>query len=80
VVNEIVRCPYCVSGDGFRPMLHRPGWFVCEQCVHVAIPDDPDFKSSRRQCTEKSLTSDPSPGRLSHSLKSTITAEKQCGR
>jgi hypothetical protein len=60
VANEIVRCPYCVLGDRFRPMLQRPSWFVCEQCGHVVILDDPDFKWSCRRCTEKSLTSDPS--------------------
>jgi hypothetical protein len=21
-------------GDGFRPMLQRASWFVCEQCDH----------------------------------------------
>jgi rubrerythrin len=38
--------------DGFRPMLQRPNWFICEQCDHVVIPDDPDFKCSCRQRTE----------------------------
>jgi hypothetical protein len=27
-------------------MLQRPSWFVCEQCGHVVIPDDPDSKCS----------------------------------
>jgi hypothetical protein len=31
--------------------LQRPSWFVCEQCGHVVIPDDPDFKCSCRRCT-----------------------------
>jgi hypothetical protein len=51
MADEIVRCPYCVLGDDFRPMLQRPSWFVCEQCFHVVIPDDPDFKCSCRRCT-----------------------------
>jgi len=46
-------------GDGFRPMLQRPSWFVCEQCGHVIIPDDPDLNCSCRQCTQKSFASDP---------------------
>jgi len=50
MADEIVRCPYCVLSDGFRPMLQRPSWFVCEQCFHVVIPDDPDFKCSCQRC------------------------------
>jgi len=50
--DEIVRCPCCGLDNGFVAMLQRPSWFVCEQCGHVAIPDDPDFKCSCRQRRE----------------------------
>jgi hypothetical protein len=46
MAEQVVRCPYCVLGDHFRPMLQRPEWYVCEQCGHTMIPDDPEFKCS----------------------------------
>ena len=36
--------------DRFRPMLQRPAWFICEQCGHVVIPEDSDFKCSCHNC------------------------------
>lgn len=30
--------PYCVDGEEFRPMLQKPGWFICELCGHVLLP------------------------------------------
>jgi hypothetical protein len=51
-MSEILRCPYCVLGDHFRPLLLRPEWFVCEQCSHVVLPEDPDFRCSYRKCLE----------------------------
>jgi hypothetical protein len=51
--DHIVRCPYCVLGGDFEPMLPRPeGWFLCLECGHTAIPEKPDFKCSCRKCTE----------------------------
>jgi hypothetical protein len=52
MADQIVGCPYCMLGDQREPMLQRPGWSVCEQCGHVAIPEDPDFKCSCRNCLE----------------------------
>jgi hypothetical protein len=52
MANLIVRCPYCLQGNEFRPMLQRPTWFVYEKCGHVEIPDDPDFRCSCRRCVE----------------------------
>ena len=51
--EDIVRCPYCVLGDQFRPMLRRPLWFICEQCGHTVIPEDPDFECACPKCGEK---------------------------
>jgi hypothetical protein len=48
--QHIIRCPYCVLGDEFRPMLQRPGWFVCEVCCHTVLPDDPVFKCTCPNC------------------------------
>jgi hypothetical protein len=52
MADESVRCPYCVLGElkQSRFMLKRPDWFICEQCGHVEIPEDPDFKCSCRNC------------------------------
>ena len=47
---KVERCPYCVLGDDFRLMVQRPGWFICENCGHIVIPDDPGFRCSCRNC------------------------------
>ncbi len=53
MAEEIVRCPYCVLDDHFRPMLHRPeGSFVCQKCGHTAIPEKPEFRCLCRKCGE----------------------------
>jgi hypothetical protein len=36
--QHIIRCPYCVLGDEFRPMVRRPDWFVCEVCCTQCFP------------------------------------------
>lgn len=36
--QEIVRCPYCVLGNEFRPMYWRTKKFVCINCGHAATP------------------------------------------
>jgi DNA-directed RNA polymerase subunit RPC12/RpoP len=41
---EIV-CPYC-----FQAMVERPGWYICEQCGHTILRDDPDFKCRCQNC------------------------------
>jgi uncharacterized protein (DUF983 family) len=53
-MTEQIRCPHCVAGDQFRPTLLRPEWSICEQCGHVVIPEDRDFKCSCRKCLELS--------------------------
>ena len=47
--QEMVRCPYCVLGNEFRPMscptpgstTRRTKKFVCIKCGHTATPDAP---------------------------------------
>lgn len=36
----LVRCPYCVSENEFRPMFRQHGKkrFVCLSCGHIATP------------------------------------------
>jgi hypothetical protein len=50
MTEKVECCPYCVLGYEFWPMLQRPAWYVCEQCGHVVIPGDSDFKCPCRNC------------------------------
>jgi hypothetical protein len=48
MADQSVGCPDCVLGDQCKSMLQRPAWFICEQCGHVAIPEDVGFKCTCR--------------------------------
>ena len=50
---EVVRCPYRVLDDEFTAMLQRPEWFVCEQCGHVVLRQNPGFRCSCGRCLER---------------------------
>jgi hypothetical protein len=50
MTEQIVCSPYCMLGDQREPMLQRPAWFICEQCGHVTIPEDRDFRCSCPNC------------------------------
>lgn len=51
MLPEIVRCPYCVQGGCFRPMLQpSKGWFLCLGCGHTTIPADPQAKCLCARC------------------------------
>ena len=51
--EEIVRCPYCVAGGTFRPMLQpSKGWFLCLGCSHTAKPADPSAKCNCPRCQQ----------------------------
>ena len=53
MAGAVVRCPYCVSGGEFRPMIAlADGAFVCGMCSHMAIPDDESFKCHCSKCVE----------------------------
>jgi hypothetical protein len=52
----VVRCPYCVSGDEFKPMAAAgDGRFACGKCGHLAIPTDKHFRCACRKCFELKL-------------------------
>ena len=37
----------------FRPLLPRPGgWFICQKCLHMARPEQPDFRCFCLKCGE----------------------------
>ena len=48
-----VRCPYCISGDEFTPMVAvADGRYMCGKCGHLAIPKDETFRCACRKCFE----------------------------
>jgi hypothetical protein len=51
-----VRCPYCLEGDDFRPMVEvsgqRDGTFFCSRCHHIARSAEPAFKCGCSNCTQ----------------------------
>ena len=50
---SVVRCPFCVLGYEFRPMVEHPdGKFVCNKCGHLAIPSDNKFECACWRCLE----------------------------
>jgi len=54
--QEIVRCPYCVLGDEFRPMFRRSRKrFICLVCGHTATPDPPYSKCHCTKCRRMNL-------------------------
>jgi hypothetical protein len=55
--QEIIRCPYCVLGSEFRPMVQSNLWspnesFLCLNCGHAATPADPYAKCACSRCLE----------------------------
>jgi DNA-directed RNA polymerase subunit RPC12/RpoP len=51
--DEIVRCPYCVLGSGFRPMSQQSKeQFVCLACGHMATHDNPYSNCTCARCRE----------------------------
>lgn len=53
--TKIVRCPYCVLGDEFRPMIrHVDERYICNKCGHVTRPNDSNFKCCCTKCAQLS--------------------------
>ncbi len=50
--QEIVRCPYCVLGNEFRPMFRRGKKFTCFSCGHSAGPEGTFSKCACPKCQE----------------------------
>jgi hypothetical protein len=49
--EENIRCPYCVLGSEFRPMLRRSSEeFLCPSCGHEATLEDPYLKCVCERC------------------------------
>ncbi len=49
-----LRCPYCVEGNEFKVMEPREkenGWYMCENCGHLAMPQRSDFRCRCVKCS-----------------------------
>ena len=56
-----IRCPYCMAGIDFRPMIsYKDGRFVCRDCAHTVRPGVPEYRCTCRPClrlvSENALT------------------------
>lgn len=48
-----VRCPYCVEGNEFKPMVsHLDGRYICGKCGHVVRLSDTDFQCTCPKCRD----------------------------
>ena len=53
MTERVVRCPYCVVGKEFRPMIAlSEGAFVCAKCRHLEISGNQDLKCHCSRCIE----------------------------
>jgi hypothetical protein len=53
MTERVVRCPYCVVGAEFMPMIALTnGAFACGKCGHLEIPGDDDFRCHCPKCIE----------------------------
>lgn len=53
--QEIIRCPYCVTGSEFQPMSRRSeDFFACVNCGHISSPADPYLRCACSRCREMS--------------------------
>jgi ribosomal protein S27AE len=52
-MRDTVRCPNCVSGLEFRPMVPHPdGRYICDKCGHTAHPGNTKYKCRCPKCLE----------------------------
>src|SRR5690349_2044863 len=49
--EAVVRCPFCVLDNEFRPMVPgAEGRYVCASCGHVSAPQNKDFHCQCGRC------------------------------
>ena len=50
--ETVVRCPFCVLDNDFRPMLPTAsGCYSCTGCGHLTVPSNQKFLCPCRRCT-----------------------------
>jgi len=53
MAEPVVRCPYCIVGDEFKPMaINANRRFMCAKCGHLTIPDERNFKCFCWHCAQ----------------------------
>ena len=51
MTERVLRCPYCVVGNEFMPMIAlADGAFVCAKCGRLEIPGKDDLKCHCSRC------------------------------
>jgi DNA-directed RNA polymerase subunit RPC12/RpoP len=54
---KTVRCPFCVLGDEFRPMVaHIDGRYICSKCGHTTSPGDIGYECRCPKCMKLILS------------------------
>ena len=52
MINPVFRCPYCILGNHFQPLVVQNDIFLCPKCGHVKEPGDESFKCACHKCEE----------------------------
>jgi hypothetical protein len=57
-METTVRCPYCVLGLEFRPMVaHLDGRYICNRCGHTRRPGDMTYECHCPRCVKLTFSS-----------------------
>ncbi len=52
-MKKTVRCPYCVLGVEFRPMVgHVDGRYICDKCGHTTRPGVAGYECHCVRCLQ----------------------------
>jgi DNA-directed RNA polymerase subunit RPC12/RpoP len=52
-MEDLVRCPYCLSGNEFRPMVfYVDDTYICDRCGHTIRPKDKSYHCGCSGCIE----------------------------
>jgi hypothetical protein len=50
-MKDAVRCPFCVLGLEFRPMVaHIDGRYICDKCGHTTHPGESEYQCHCPNC------------------------------
>ena len=52
MTERVLRCPYCVVGDEFMPMIALADGAFLAKCGHLEIPGNEDLKCHCSRCVE----------------------------
>jgi DNA-directed RNA polymerase subunit RPC12/RpoP len=49
-MKDAVRCPFCVLGGEFRPMVSDVDGYICNNCGHTTHPTESEYKCHCPNC------------------------------